>query len=86
MPWRVFMNVHWIFALLALAVAGCAEPPLRTASSDEAYQACLTRGYQMGDLPYSATRFYQSHVEDRIWTPARSPVTQCNEYRARGEL
>ncbi|MBV8535078.1 MAG: hypothetical protein JO128_05765 [Alphaproteobacteria bacterium] len=85
MRWPVFTNVRWMFVLLALAVAGCAEPPLRVADS-EAYQACLARGYRMGDLPYTATRFYQSHVEDRIWTPARSPVAQCNEYRARGEL
>jgi hypothetical protein len=70
---------------LALAVAGCGEPPMRTAAND-AYQDCLNRGYQIGDLPYTATRFYQSHVEDRIWAPTRSPVAQCSEYRARGEL
>jgi hypothetical protein len=79
------MNVRWMFAVFVLALAGCAEPPLRTADN-EAYQACLARGYRVGDLPYAATRFYQSHVEDRIWAPVRSPVAQCNEYQAHGEL
>jgi hypothetical protein len=82
---RLSMSVRWSPVILVLVVAGCAEPPQRTAANDP-YEACLARGYQIGDLPYSATRFYQSHVEDRIWTPARSPVSQCNEYRARGEL
>ncbi|HTY66829.1 MAG TPA: hypothetical protein VMH36_09270 [Alphaproteobacteria bacterium] len=85
MPWRVFTDVRGMFALVVLLLAGCAEPPQRTADN-EAYQACLARGYRMGDLPYAATRFYQSHVEDRLWAPARSPVAQCNEYQARGEL
>lgn len=82
---RFSANARWFFAILVLALAGCAEPPLRTAANDP-YQACLARGYQIGDLPYTATRFYQSHVEDRIWAPTKSTVAQCNEYRSHGEL
>jgi len=71
--------------LLAGALAGCAEPPQRTAANDP-YEACVTRGYQIGDLPYRATAFYQPHVEDRIWPQIKSPVAQCSELRSRGEL
>ena len=82
---RFSANARWFFAIVVLALAGCAEPPLRTAANDP-YQACLARGYQIGDLPYTATRFYQTHVEDRIWAPTKSAVAQCAEYRSHGEL
>ena len=72
-------------AVLGLLLGSCAEPPVHMAATDP-YQACLTRGYQIGDLPYSATTFYQPHVIDRVWPAARSPVAQCNELRDRGEL
>lgn len=68
-----------------VGLVGCAEPQVRMAQNDP-YQECLYRGTQIGDLPYSATRFYQAHVEDRIWAPVKSPVAQCSELRAHGEL
>ena len=87
MPRRTAGGTATLAAIgLVLALAGCAEPQIRMAQNDDAYQACLYRGNQIGDLPYSATRFYQAHVEDRIWAPVKSPVAQCNELRERGEL
>jgi hypothetical protein len=74
----------WL-ASAVLLVAGCSEAPVRTAANDP-YQACIHRGYQIGNLPYAATRFYQPHVEDRIWPAVKSPVAECNELRSRGEL
>lgn len=76
----------WIVGV-ALLVAGCsaAPAPMRTAATDP-YQACLYRGYQIGNLPYAATTFYQAHAIDRIWTPMRSPVAECDELRSRGQL
>jgi hypothetical protein len=71
--------------LLGLWLAGCAEAPTRAAATDP-YQACLYRGNQIGNLPYSATTFYQSEALDRLWPAVRSPVAQCNELRERGEL
>ena len=75
-----------ISAILALALAGCAEPPVRMAANDDAYQACVHRGYQIGDLPYRATTFYHSNAADHIWPATKSPVEQCSEFRARGQL
>ncbi len=74
-----------LIAGLGLAVAACAEAPQRVAS-DDPYQACLYRGYQIGNLPYSASTFYQAHATDRIWPAAKSPVAECNERRSRGQL
>jgi hypothetical protein len=82
---RFSASVRWIPAILVLALAACAEPPTRTAANDP-YQACIERGYQIGNLPYRATTFYQSNVEDRIWPATRSPVAQCSEFRERGQL
>lgn len=71
--------------LLGLLLGGCAAPGPHAVASDP-YQACLYRGYQIGNLPYSATTFYQPEIIDRIWPAVQSPVAQCNELRARGEL
>lgn len=82
---NAFLGSMTAAAGLMLLIAGCTEAPVRTAA-DDPYQACLYRGYQIGSLPYAATRFYQAHVEDRIWPAVKSPVAQCNELRSRGEL
>lgn len=74
-----------VAAVLGLLLAGCAEPPPHAVATDP-YQACLYRGNQIGNLPYSATTFYQPKVIDRIWPAAQSPVGRCNELRQRGEL
>lgn len=72
-------------AFFGLMLAGCAQAPPHAAATDP-YQACLYRGYQIGNLPYSATTFYQPEAIDQIWPALRSPVAQCNELRERGEL
>ena len=82
---------HWVFlAALGCGAAACTAEPQTV--SDDAYQACVERGYLIGDLPYSATTFYQRTAVDRFWAhnaPAsswKSPVDQCNELRSRGQL
>ncbi|HEX9461714.1 MAG TPA: hypothetical protein VGB82_03870 [Alphaproteobacteria bacterium] len=85
---------HGLLILIAAAMlflAGCAEP-LPEALAQDPYEACIERGYQLGDLPYSATTFYQPTAVDRFWPRTigratwRSPVEQCNELRNRGQL
>lgn len=74
-----------VVAVLGLLLAGCAETPPQAVATDP-YTACLYRGNQIGNLPYSATTFYQPEIIDRIWPAVQSPVARCNELRERGEL
>ena len=83
-------------ALIALAVAGCADHPARPHSED-AYQACLDHAYQTGDVgvygPNSLERRFPGDRDARRSLPSpsrlnwpQSPADQCRELRARGLL
>ena len=77
--------------LVSALLAGCVERAPEALPGDP-YQACIVRGYRLGNLPYSATTFYQPTAVDRFWPRTvgrsdwRSPVEQCNELRAHGQL
>ena len=78
-------------AAVGAGIAACASPEPQTVSNDP-YAACIDRGYLIGDLPYRATTFYQPTAVDRFWahnaptSSWKSPVDQCHELRARGQL
>jgi hypothetical protein len=79
----------WVITTV-LGLAGCAEQPMDVA--DAPFQACVERGYQLTGLSYAATTVYQPTAIDRFWPRTvgrsdwRSPVEQCKELRARGQL
>ena len=87
---RVQLRLCLLVAVLLSGAAACT--PESQALSDDPYEACLERGYLIGDLPYSATTFYQRTAVDRFWahnaptSTWKSPVDQCKELRARGQL
>ena len=87
---RVQLRRYLLLAALGCGTAACSPEP--QALRDDPYEACIERGYQVGDLPYSATTFYQRTAVDRFWarnaptSTWKSPVDQCNELRSRGQL
>lgn len=83
------------FVILLLAssiLVACGETLPEDAAADRPYQACLERANRLGGLSYAATTVYQPTAIDRFWPRTlgraswRSPVEQCSELRARGQL
>lgn len=91
------MGVHaWVLAgCVAAALGGCTDPD-RRASENDPYQTCLDQAYRAGALgPYGPGTLQRAFPSDRIGPRSeklsrqpwpKSPVEQCNDLRAHGQL